>query len=227
MHVYMHVTLRWPGLIRFRRVDVWVCVFVWERLTRSCAQRMSDRKKSGGVRDRPIDRKDEFGLTPAAAALTLASMGVSGGAAVDTASDAAIAQALSTGYECYRDELLDLTNDGEELDPDYTPQSTKKIDGTDHKHKPSAHSAASAKPLSVSDKPSVSSATGNHGPTSHNTSNTRRLFGFTVVCFLCDSCTGTQPNHMVPRCRAVAAAGRFQTTCGLRAGHTVFRAIER
>src|ERR1700744_2018218 len=121
MHVYMHATCCWPGLIRFRRVAVWVCVFVWERSVRLWVQRMSDRKKSGGVQDRPSGQKDEFGLTPAAAALTLASMGVGGGEGVDTASDAAIAQALSTGYECYRDELLDLTNDGDELDPDYAP----------------------------------------------------------------------------------------------------------
>jgi len=37
-------------------------------------QGMSDNKKSGGVRDRPSGRKDEYGLSPAAAALTLASI---------------------------------------------------------------------------------------------------------------------------------------------------------
>jgi hypothetical protein len=73
----VHVTLRWHSLIRFRRVAVWVCVFVWESINRVCVQRMSDNKKSSGVRDRPSGRKDEYGLGPAAAALTLASIGVS------------------------------------------------------------------------------------------------------------------------------------------------------
>ena len=73
----MYVTLRWHSLIRFRRVAVWVYAFVWESIIRACVQGMRDNKKSGGVRDMPSGMKDEYGLSPAAAALTLASIGVS------------------------------------------------------------------------------------------------------------------------------------------------------
>lgn len=167
MHIYVYVALRWRSLIRFPRVAVWVCVFVWESINRFCVQRMSDKTKSSSVRDRSSGRKDEFGLSPAAAAITLASIGVGADSAVGTESDAAIAQALSTGYECYRDELLDLTNDGDELDPDYTPYLAKKIDGTDSKHKPKTDGAASTKQPLASANADISSAPGNSVRTTH------------------------------------------------------------
>ena len=212
MHIYVYVALRWRSLIRFRRVAVWVCVFVWESINRWCVQRMSDHKKSSGVRDRPSGQKDEFGLSPAAAALTLASIGVSTGPAVNTESDAAIAQALSTGYECYRDELLDLTNDGDELDPDYTPYSAKKIDGTDSKHKPKTDGAASTKQPLASAKAGDSSAPGNRVSTPHHTVIARRHSWIAGVHCSCDSRSDTCPCAVVLYRRGVATARRFQAT---------------
>src|SRR4051794_13001706 len=95
MHIYVYVALRWHRLIRFRRVAVWVCVFVWESINRYCVQRMSDKTKSSGVRDQSSGRKNEFGLSPAAATLPLAESINSCGSTGDTVHWTTI------GLECF------------------------------------------------------------------------------------------------------------------------------
>lgn len=140
----MYYVMHWHRLIRLRHTAVLIFMFVWETIDRPCVQTMSDSHKSDGARDRASHGKDQFGFSPAAAALSLASLGATAVSVVDTDNDAAIAQALSTGYECYRDDSPNPTDDTMELDPDYRPFPSKKIDGTDSKHRPKARDQTSA-----------------------------------------------------------------------------------
>ena len=153
--------MHWRRLIRLRHAAVLIFRFEWESIDRPCVSTMSDSQKSDGARDRPSRGQDRFGLRSAAAALSLASLGEMTVSEADTANDAAIAQALSIGYECYRDDSPGPTDDPMELDPDYSPFPSKKIAGTDSKHKSKAALQSSAERSGAAAAAEVSSAASN------------------------------------------------------------------
>jgi hypothetical protein len=178
MHSHRLILLRHDAALMF--------TFVWESIDQPCVQRMSDQHKSDGVRDRPTRGKDQFGFSPASATPSLASLSATMVSAVDVDNDAAIAQALSTGYECYGDDSPDPTDDTAELDPDYRPFPSKKIGGTDSKHKPKAPDALSADRPAAAPATEASSAAGNGARSSTDDLLTRcdLMLQLLIVCVI-------------------------------------------
>src|SRR3569833_879701 len=159
---------------------------------------MSGKHNGDGVRNAPTMRHEQSAFGSAAAALTLASLGEMADSAEDTQNDAAIARALSTGYECFLDDQS-LPSD-EETDDDLDSRAipSKKIDSTDSKHsapvglKPTAI-AASAK--ANADAPAAAGTEAQTKPKNHQThclscfkccSHVRS----TVCLVFCYCCTG-------------------------------------
>jgi hypothetical protein len=81
----------------------------------------------------------------AAAAVALASIGEMADSAVDIQNDAAIARALSTGYECFHDDQSIPSDEETDEDLDSRAFPSKKIGDTDSKHT----LLAGAKPTAV------------------------------------------------------------------------------
>jgi hypothetical protein len=118
---------------------------VWETIDRPCTLTMSDNRKSGDARHQPTVGHDQSVVGSAAAAITLASLGQVAASVVDTQNDVAIARALSTGYECFHDDLPTPSDESTDSDLDFTPSPSKKMDTPDSKHS----APASAKPSAV------------------------------------------------------------------------------
>ena len=125
---------------------------------------MSGKRKGDGVRNAPTMGHEQSAFGSAAAAVTLASLGEMADSAVDTQNDAAIARALSTGYECFHYDQSIPSDEETDEDLDSAAVPSKKIDSTDSQHtlpagiKPTAV-AASAKAQA---KPPEAAGTGQY-----------------------------------------------------------------
>lgn len=106
---------------------------------------MSGKHKGDGARNQPTVGHHQSAFGSAAAALTLASLGEMADSAVDTQNDAAIARALSTGYECFHDDQSIPSDAETEEDLDSRAFPSTKIGDTDSKHS----TPAGAKPSAV------------------------------------------------------------------------------
>lgn len=117
---------------------------------------MSAKHKGDGARNTPATRHAQSAFGSAAAAVALASLGEMAGSATDTQNDAAIARALSTGYECFHDDQSLPSDEETDEDLDSRAFPSKKIGDTDSKHS----APAGAKPTAV-----AASAKANAKPT--------------------------------------------------------------
>ena len=95
---------------------------------------MSCKHKGDGARNAPTTGHEHPAFGSAAAALTLASIGGIADSAVDTQNDVAIAQALSTGYECFHDDQSIPSEEETDEDLDSRVVPSKKMSRTDCKH---------------------------------------------------------------------------------------------
>ena len=106
---------------------------------------MSGKHKGDGARNAPTTGHEQSAFGSAAAAVTLASLGEMAGSATDTQNDAAIARALSTGYECFHDEQSIPSDEETDEDLDSRAFPSRRMSDTDSKHT----APAGAKPTAV------------------------------------------------------------------------------